>query len=67
MNTFEAIQARHSIRKYQKGVVIPQEHVEQLLEAGQTLALGAGGQQEGRHAGAQRLQFPSLGICRHKK
>lgn len=33
MNTFEAIRARHSIRKYQKGAVIPREHVERLLEA----------------------------------
>lgn len=33
MNTSEAIRARHSIRKYQKGAVIPREHVERLLEA----------------------------------
>ena len=33
MNTSEAIRARRSIRKYQKGVVIPKAHIEQLLEA----------------------------------
>ena len=33
MNTSEAIRARRSIRKYEKGVVIPKAHIEQLLEA----------------------------------
>lgn len=33
MNTSEAIRARRSIRKYQKGALIPREQVEQLLEA----------------------------------
>ena len=33
MNTSEAIRARRSIRKYEKGAVIPKEHIEQLLEA----------------------------------
>ena len=33
MNTSEAIRSRRSIRKYEKGFLIPQEHIEQLLEA----------------------------------
>lgn len=33
MNTSEAIRTRRSIRKYEKGFQIPQEHIEQLLEA----------------------------------
>ena len=33
MNTSEAIRARRSIRKYQKGAIIPKEHIEQMLEA----------------------------------
>lgn len=33
MNTSEAIRARRSIRKYQKGALIPREQVERLLEA----------------------------------
>ncbi|HJC57545.1 MAG TPA: nitroreductase family protein [Candidatus Eisenbergiella intestinipullorum] len=33
MNTSEAIRSRRSIRKYEKGFLIPQEHIEQMLEA----------------------------------
>ncbi len=33
MNTTQAIRARRSIRKYQPGVVIPQEHIDLMLEA----------------------------------
>lgn len=33
MNVTEAIRARRSIRKYKKGVEIPQEHFELMLEA----------------------------------
>ena len=33
MNVSEAIRQRRSIRKYKKGAVIPQEHIESMLEA----------------------------------
>ena len=33
MNVTEAIRSRRSIRKYKKGVVIPQEHFQRMLEA----------------------------------
>ena len=33
MNVTEAIRSRRSIRKYKKGVVIPQEHFQLMLEA----------------------------------
>ena len=33
MNVSEAIRTRHSVRKYQPGVTIPQEHIRQILEA----------------------------------
>ena len=33
MNTSETIRSRRSIRKYKKDAVIPQEHIEQILEA----------------------------------
>lgn len=33
MNTLEAIRSRRSIRRYKKDVQIPQEHIEQMLEA----------------------------------
>lgn len=33
MNVTEAIRSRRSIRKYQKGAVIPQEHLDLMLEA----------------------------------
>ena len=33
MNTTQAIRARRSIRKYKKGVAIPQEHIDLMLEA----------------------------------
>jgi nitroreductase len=33
MNTTEAIRARRSIRKYKQGAVIPQEHIDLMLEA----------------------------------
>ena len=37
MQCYDAIRARRSVRKYQKGAVIPAEHVKTILEA----ALGA--------------------------
>ena len=33
MNVTEAIRARRSVRKYQPGVTIPQEHIDLMLEA----------------------------------
>ena len=33
MNTTEAIRARRSVRKYQAGKTIPQEHMDLILEA----------------------------------
>ena len=33
MNTTQAIRARRSIRKYKQGAVIPQEHIDLMLEA----------------------------------
>ena len=33
MNVTEAIRSRRSIRKYQKGAVIPQEDIDMMLEA----------------------------------
>ena len=33
MNTIEAIRARRSVRKYKAGKVLPQEHIDLLLEA----------------------------------
>jgi nitroreductase len=33
MNTAQAIRARRSIRRYKPGIVIPQEHIDRMLEA----------------------------------
>lgn len=33
MNVSEAIRARRSVRKYKPGMTIPQEHIDQMLEA----------------------------------
>ena len=33
MQCYDAIRARRSVRKYQKGAVIPAEHVKTILEA----------------------------------